>query len=368
MAPGAVGGAQDVVGPEVEDVELDDVAGGLPRAPLEDGEEEDVLARLVQRHELGGRGGGAGDDDGAMHPVDYVAADGAGVRPPVSNPSRASPPPREPAFGAYSLGVDLPDALPLTDVLDATEGGVRRDRAGSGESWGGEGWGGEGWGVAIPAAELRARRGELPPRGAVLRVRGEAPETESELARLGIVAEVATEDRPGARLWTVDPLAARVHRETAPPRGSAIDLGCGAGRNAVWLAANGWTVTAVDRLAENVATARGLAARHGVALEARAERIETTLASGEGYDLALLGFCWDAAWISGLAGLVRPGGTLAVATFSLAHRAASGHPARERCLAPEDVARLARDFAVVRHEDAPRPDRLATELVAVRKR
>jgi 2-polyprenyl-3-methyl-5-hydroxy-6-metoxy-1,4-benzoquinol methylase len=38
--------------------------------------------------------------------------------------------------------------------------------------------------------------------------------------------------------------------------GRAVDLGCGTGRQARYLAAHGWTVTAVDYLAEPVATAR----------------------------------------------------------------------------------------------------------------
>jgi methylase of polypeptide subunit release factors len=33
---------------------------------------------------------------------------------------------------------------------------------------------------------------------------------------------------------------------TALPAGRAIDLGTGEGRNAIWLAGRGWTVTAVD--------------------------------------------------------------------------------------------------------------------------
>src|SRR5512134_1831553 len=49
----------------------------------------------------------------------------------------------------------------------------------------------------------------------------------------------------------------RIHASTAPSRflvaevaglrpGRALDLACGAGRNAIWLAEQGWRVTAVD--------------------------------------------------------------------------------------------------------------------------
>jgi SAM-dependent methyltransferase len=46
--------------------------------------------------------------------------------------------------------------------------------------------------------------------------------------------------------------------------GTAIDLGAGEGRNAVWLAGRGWTVTAVDFSQVGLDKAVRLAAEHGV--------------------------------------------------------------------------------------------------------
>ena len=48
------------------------------------------------------------------------------------------------------------------------------------------------------------------------------------------------------------------------PRGSALDLACGEGRNAIWLARRGWEVTAVDYSEVAVVRARNLAAEQGV--------------------------------------------------------------------------------------------------------
>ena len=45
--------------------------------------------------------------------------------------------------------------------------------------------------------------------------------------------------------------------------GTAIDLGAGEGRNAVWLATRGWTVTAVDFSQVGLDKAQRLAAEHG---------------------------------------------------------------------------------------------------------
>lgn len=47
-------------------------------------------------------------------------------------------------------------------------------------------------------------------------------------------------------VWTVDPNRFLVAELAGLPPGRALDLGCGEGRNAVWLAEQGWRVTAVD--------------------------------------------------------------------------------------------------------------------------
>jgi SAM-dependent methyltransferase len=52
-----------------------------------------------------------------------------------------------------------------------------------------------------------------------------------------------------------------------PPQGRALDLACGEGRNAIWLASRGWGVTAVDYSDVAIERARGLAANEGVEVE-----------------------------------------------------------------------------------------------------
>jgi 2-polyprenyl-3-methyl-5-hydroxy-6-metoxy-1,4-benzoquinol methylase len=69
-------------------------------------------------------------------------------------------------------------------------------------------------------------------------------------------------------VWGADPnrfLAAELG--DAAPEGRALDLACGEGRNAIWLAARGWQVTAVDYSDVAIERARGLAAREGVDVE-----------------------------------------------------------------------------------------------------
>jgi hypothetical protein len=49
-------------------------------------------------------------------------------------------------------------------------------------------------------------------------------------------------------VWKADPNVFLVEEVVGLPVGPALDLACGEGRNAVWLAEQGWTVTGVDFL------------------------------------------------------------------------------------------------------------------------
>jgi SAM-dependent methyltransferase len=55
--------------------------------------------------------------------------------------------------------------------------------------------------------------------------------------------------------------------ESRAPGGRVLDLACGEGRNAVWLASRGWRVTGVDFSGVALARARKLAARRGVRVD-----------------------------------------------------------------------------------------------------
>ncbi|MEC5191401.1 MULTISPECIES: SAM-dependent methyltransferase [unclassified Arthrobacter] len=52
--------------------------------------------------------------------------------------------------------------------------------------------------------------------------------------------------RSRARVWSGEPNPQLIAEAAALPAGAALDLGCGEGADAIWLASRGWTVTAVD--------------------------------------------------------------------------------------------------------------------------
>jgi len=67
------------------------------------------------------------------------------------------------------------------------------------------------------------------------------------------------------RVWSGEPNTALVRQAAELTPGSALDLGCGEGADAVWLARRGWKVTAVDVSDVALERAAGHAADAGVA-------------------------------------------------------------------------------------------------------
>jgi len=66
-------------------------------------------------------------------------------------------------------------------------------------------------------------------------------------------------------VWGAGPNRLFAAEVAALAPGRALDLACGEGRNAIWLAEQGWDVTAVDYSQVALAKAREIAARRGVA-------------------------------------------------------------------------------------------------------
>ncbi|GAA5138895.1 class I SAM-dependent methyltransferase [Pseudonocardia adelaidensis] len=137
-------------------------------------------------------------------------------------------------------------------------------------------------------------------------------------------AEEFWEERYGdeERVWSGRPNPLLV-REVAPlSPGSALDLGCGEGGDAIWLAARGWRVTAVDVSATALRRGADHAREAGVAEAIRWERHDLSRSFPEGaFDLVSAQFLHSPVAAEGereailrrAAAAVAPGGVLLVA-------------------------------------------------------
>jgi len=74
------------------------------------------------------------------------------------------------------------------------------------------------------------------------------------------------------------------------PTGRAIDLAAGEGRNAVWLAEQGWEATAVDFSDVGIAKAEQMAASRGVSINAVVADLTEYVPTPGGYDLVVVAY------------------------------------------------------------------------------
>jgi SAM-dependent methyltransferase len=108
--------------------------------------------------------------------------------------------------------------------------------------------------------------------------------------------------------------------------GTALDAGCGAGAEAIWLAAHGWQVTAADISSRALARAADRAATSGAA-----DRVRWVVADlgvwepGTRFDLVTTHYAHPAMpqleFYDRLAGWVAPGGTLLIVGHLHTHEA-----------------------------------------------
>ena len=103
------------------------------------------------------------------------------------------------------------------------------------------------------------------------------------------------------------------------PGGRALDLGCGEGGDAVWLADHGWIVVAADVSTTALSRARAAAEARGVADRIEFQQHELTSSTPEGpFDLVSAQFLHSTlemdrpAVLRRAAGAVAPGGTLLI--------------------------------------------------------
>ncbi|MFI2376212.1 class I SAM-dependent methyltransferase [Streptomyces sp. NPDC018964] len=169
----------------------------------------------------------------------------------------------------------------------------------------------------------------------------------------------ATDPRPNARL--TETLA------DLPP-GDALDLGCGAGGDALWLARQGWRVTAVDVSSVAVERLASLAVSHGLADRITARRHDLRESFPDGaFDVVCAHYLHTpldldrAAVLRKAAHALRPGGRLLVVDHGSTAPWSWNQDPDVRYPAPREVAAdIGLDPAAWTVERADSPRRIAT--------
>lgn len=115
-------------------------------------------------------------------------------------------------------------------------------------------------------------------------------------------------------VWSAGPNAQFAQAVATLPPGTALDVACGEGRNALWLAEQGWAVTAIDFSEVAIDKARRIAERRGLAVDWQVADLAAEPLPADAYDLSVVLYLHTdpaerARWLASVVRSVRRGGT-----------------------------------------------------------
>lgn len=185
--------------------------------------------------------------------------------------------------------------------------------------------------------------------------------------------------RDAPDLWTKEPNAQLVAFASDLAPGRALDVGAGDGRNAIWLATQGWAVTAIDLSAVALERAQARAAERGAQLECIVADWREHPFGEAAYDLVVVSYMHPqpserSALFERAARALVPGGHLLTVGVILADHGRRGPPDSERLYTVDRVREALRGFDVLRCDeltyemDHSTGRRTVTDVVAVARR
>ncbi len=152
------------------------------------------------------------------------------------------------------------------------------------------------------------------------------------------------------------------------PAGAAIDLACGAGRNAIYMAEHGWTVTAVDASEAAIELVRRRSAARGVEVHTRVADLTDPgfPMLPDAFDLVLMAYYLQRDLFAKAKAAVRPGGLV----ISIAHTPEAGEESSEKRAARGELRTFFDSWPILWEYEGPSRDpahkRPVAELVAQR--
>jgi len=163
-------------------------------------------------------------------------------------------------------------------------------------------------------------------------------------------------------VWTAEPNRFVVAELEDLPPGRALDMAAGEGRNAVWLAARGWQVTAVDFSAVGLDKGRQLAQARGVTVDWVQADVLDYQPEAAAFQLVLVAYLQlREAELDGVlrraATALAPGGVLLVVGHDVTNltEGIGGPPDPAVLYTPESITRSLSGLTVLRAERVRRP-------------
>lgn len=150
--------------------------------------------------------------------------------------------------------------------------------------------------------------------------------------------------------------------------GNALDLACGTGRNAIWLAQHGWTVTAIDGSEAAIEILRTKAAQLRIPVDARVADLQKHeyLIDDSRWDLVAICYYLQRDLFEPAKNGVKPGGVL----VAIVHITENQEQPTESRLRPGELIQYFRGWEILHQYEGqpndPAHQRSASEIVARR--
>jgi 2-polyprenyl-3-methyl-5-hydroxy-6-metoxy-1,4-benzoquinol methylase len=156
-------------------------------------------------------------------------------------------------------------------------------------------------------------------------------------------------------------------RPAFPEGGNALDLAGGAGRNAIWLARQGWNVTLIDISETGIEQARQHAGPLATHMHFVVDDLTGFKASQTRFDVVMAFFYLDRQIFPEIVKAVKPGGLLIYKTLTVEQLKLAGGPKdRAHLLEPGELLRLAGGLQVLHYREEV-AKKATAELVARRE-
>ena len=158
------------------------------------------------------------------------------------------------------------------------------------------------------------------------------------------------------------------NRQLLPATGDGLDLACGSGRHAVWLAEQGFQTMAIDRDAAAIEELQDEASRRGLSIRTRVVDLESSerVLEPRSFDLIVVVHYLHRPLFPSIVSALRPGGVLVYETFTRA-QAARGKPTNPAfLLEPGELLTLVRPLEILANREGDFDGRSIASVVATR--
>ena len=134
------------------------------------------------------------------------------------------------------------------------------------------------------------------------------------------------------------------------PKGKALDLAMGEGRNGIYLATHGFDVTGVDISEEGLKKAKALGAEQGVTIQAQVADLQQYQIPEENYDLILCTYYLQRDLFPQIKAGLKSGGMALVETYTFDHLKYRARFPPQYLLKPNELLELFHGFTVLRYQ------------------